>query len=398
MALTSHAELRRRLLIVLARAGGKLPRSEALDGMAARWDDSWTSDDLKPQASRPWETKWRNRSSFERDRMVKSGLLVHHTDGTWELTPEGWSAAHSAVSSRNEALERERARREALWQALIDAGGPSNVPAAVVRETGMYRGYRGVFADLRNTQSEAFPRGIAVTVLDLGKLYPNEMTTEGALYHFPSTDTPGRDKAEVESLRAAYETGLVVFVLTMAPNERRTVMRAYVEDLDADSGLALLTFSGDSTRPVPPPPEAEFNLTDNEDEAEVVWAKRRARPNQSRFAFDVMRRYGRRCAVCDLAVGVAIQAAHLRAKSRRGRDDARNGLPLCANHHLMFDRRLWTLNAYSGIVIHPDWTPEALGITRSSINHLKERPHPDALGDAWEQWMKEHPAASGTAS
>lgn len=389
MALTPHSELRRRLLAVLSAAGGSLPRPEALDAMDARWQDSWTTDDLTTQPSRPWELKWRNRTSFERDRLVKAGLLVHHTDGTWALTPEGWAASETAASERTNAIEAERARRESLWRMLRERGGPTNVPSTVVREAGLYRGYRGVYADLANTRSEAFPNGIALTVLDLGKAYANEMTDEGVIYHFPVTARPGRDQAEIEALRAAFKTGLVVFVLTTAPGEKRTVLRAYVEDLDSDSGLALLTFSGESPRPVPPPPDAEFTLTEEEDEA--VWAKRRARPNQARFAFAVMQRYGRRCAVCELDVGIAIQAAHLRSKARRGADDARNGLPLCANHHVMFDGGLWGFNMEGGVMTHPDWDMERLGLVRSDLSHLSELPHREALDDAWGEWKRKHP-------
>lgn len=389
MALTPHPELRRRLLAVLSAAGGSLPRPEALDAMDVQWGESWTPDDLMTPPTRPWELKWRNRTSFERDRLVKAGLMVHHTDGTWALTPEGWSSAQTAVNERSGAVEAERERRETLWRSLREQGGPTNVASAVVRDAGLYRGYRGVYADLANTRSDAFPNGIALTVLDLGKAYPNEMTDEGVIYHFPVTERPGRDRAEVEALRAAFQTGLVVFVLTMAPNEKRTVVRAYVEDLDTRSGLALLTFSGDSPRPVPPPPDVDFKLSDDEDDADA-WAKRRARPNQARFAFAVMQRYGRRCAVCTLEVGVAIQAAHLRSKARKGRDDPRNGVPLCANHHVMFDGGLWGVDTHGRVVIHPDWDADRLALVHADLSHLPVLPHAEALGDAWTQWTKKH--------
>lgn len=392
VALTSHSELRARLLRVLALHGGSLQRREALDEMDKKWRISWTTDDLSTPPSRPFELKWRNRTSFERDRMVKDGLLVHHREGTWELTLAGWAELDEVRTRRQAEVAQEQERRERLWSQLVRDGGPAEIAAETVRATGMYRGYRGVFADLEVTRSEAFPSGIALTVLDLGGRYANERAADGVLYRFPATEAPGRDRSEIASIRAAYEAGVTVFVVTMETGGSRTVHRSFVEDMDHASGLALLTFSGPSQTALPPPPDAPFSLVE-EAPAEAVWARRRARPNQARFAFSVLKRYGARCAVCDLSVAVAIQAAHLRSKARGGRDDPRNGLPLCANHHAMFDRGLWSITP-DGDIVTDDVLSPTLGITRANISHLPAQPHEDALSDTWQQWAKAHPSES----
>lgn len=393
MALTSHSELRARLLRVLSLHGGSLQRRKALDEMDENWSTSWTADDLSTPPSRPFELKWRNRTSFERHRMVEDGLLAHHKDGTWELTSAGWAELDETRAQRQAGIAREQARRERLWSELVRAGGPAEIPADTIRATGMYRGYRGVFADLEVTRSESFPSGIALTVLDLGGRYANERAADGILYRFPATETPGRDRSEIASIRAAYETGVTVFVVTMGAGSSRTVHRSFVEDMNYASGLALLTFAGHSRTAISPPPDAPFSLIE-EALAEAVWARRRARPNQARFAFSVLKRYGTRCAVCDLSVAVAIQAAHLRSKARGGRDDPRNGLPLCANHHAMFDRGLWSITPVGGIVTG-EIPPQTLGITRVDLSHLPAQPHNEALSDTWQQWGKAH--ATGQA-
>ncbi|MDU0366984.1 HNH endonuclease [Microbacterium sp. KSW4-17] len=377
---------------MLSLHGGSLQRREALDEMDEKWRNSWTADDLSTPPSRPFELKWRNRTSFERQRMVEDGLLVHRNDGTWELTPAGWAELDETRAQRQAVVDREQERRERLWSQLVRAGGPAEIPADLVRATGMYRGYRGVFADLEVTRSEAFPSGIALTVLDLGGRYANERAADGILYRFPATETPGRDRSEIASIRAAYEAGVTVFVMTTGAGGSRTVHRSFVEDMDYASGLALLTFSGRSRTAIPPPPDAPFSLVE-ETPAEAVWARRRARPNQARFAFSVLKRYGTRCAVCDLSVAVAIQAAHLRSKARGGRDDPRNGLPLCANHHAMFDRNLWSITPVGGIVTG-EIRSQTLGITRTDLSHLPAQPHEDALSDTWQQWAKAHPTGS----
>ena len=39
-----------------------------------------------------------------------------------------------------------------------------------------------------------------------------------------------------------------------------------------------------------------------------------------------------------------LQAAHIRPVSENGSDDPRNGLVLCANHHLAFDANLFAFD------------------------------------------------------
>jgi hypothetical protein len=60
----------------------------------------------------------------------------------------------------------------------------------------------------------------------------------------------------------------------------------------------------------------------------------------SKFSGAVLNAYERRCAMCGLSLGL-VQGAHIYPASAPGsRDETRNGLALCANHHLAFDRYL----------------------------------------------------------
>jgi len=60
----------------------------------------------------------------------------------------------------------------------------------------------------------------------------------------------------------------------------------------------------------------------------------------SKFSGAVLDAYGRCCAMCGLSLGL-VQGAHIYPASAPGsRDGTFNGLALCANHHLAFDRYL----------------------------------------------------------
>lgn len=96
MALTPHAQLRQWLILVLGDLGGSAPRSAALSGIQQSFGHALTEDDVESPKSRPWEDKWANRVSWERDRMVKGGLLAPFEGrGTpWSLTQDGWAIYH----------------------------------------------------------------------------------------------------------------------------------------------------------------------------------------------------------------------------------------------------------------------------------------------------------------
>jgi len=73
-------------------------------------------------------------------------------------------------------------------------------------------------------------------------------------------------------------------------------------------------------------------------------APRSKAPRDSRFAEDVLRAYGRCCAVCgyDVRIGgssdLGLEAAHIKWHQAGGSDDVPNGLALCTIHHKALDR------------------------------------------------------------
>lgn len=406
MALTSRSEHRHRILQTLsAQPAARAERSRVLSDMGSRFGELWSNEDLESPRTRPFEKKWENRASFERAEMVRDGLLSERADGVWELTKTGQSAAEALQDLPRNWRLSEIARREKLWTLLQEQGGPTNVPASAYRGL-IYDGYRGVYVDKKTTKSSVTPDGAALTFMHLGTAYADELTEAGVTYHYPDTGTPGRDAAEIRATRASFEAGLPVFVVTHGSlgSRSRTVQRAFVEEINDTERVALITFIGMGE--LPPPPAltmstTPFQLTDLD--SSWVWTKRKSRPNQNRFAFLVEKTYGRACAVCEVRISAVIQAAHLRPKSTMGSDDERNGLPLCANHHLLHDQFHWSIDPETlGIVASAEYENlQSLGITRRDISHLPALPHLEALNDAWSRWRSKQPKkqrATGSAS
>ena len=60
----------------------------------------------------------------------------------------------------------------------------------------------------------------------------------------------------------------------------------------------------------------------------------------SLFRKAVLAEYDNKCAICRCSEPKILQAAHIIAVSEGGNDDPKNGICLCANHHLMYDNEL----------------------------------------------------------
>jgi putative restriction endonuclease len=81
--------------------------------------------------------------------------------------------------------------------------------------------------------------------------------------------------------------------------------------------------------------------------AEGGGKRERRRKRDPAFRGRVLRAYGYRCAMCgfDGRLGhtlIGVDAAHVRWHVAQGEDDVTNGLALCALHHRLLDRGVWT--------------------------------------------------------
>jgi hypothetical protein len=289
----------------------------------------------------------------------------------------------------DDQVKRELARRLDIWAALKARGGPDGIRPELIKELRIHRGQQGVFRDLDVTRLvTGDPAGITVGVLHTGSAYADDLSEQGVIYHYPSTDRGSRDDLEIRASKACGELGVPLFVVITPARGAvvRDVRLSWVSDFDDGSGQMVMVFSEAPQplrhRDVLPHDDPEFRLQEERRRGE---SRASTRPTQWRFRFDVLKRYGPRCAVCDIRRPDLLQAAHLCPVEADGSDDPRNGLVFCLNHHRAFDLGLLRIHPET-LAVHPGTDAgslDGLGVLVQSIGHLPHRPHREALCWAW---------------
>lgn len=145
----------------------------------------------------------------------------------------------------------EFTRRLELWNRLREAGGPSEVPAALLRGLRIYGGARGIWVDKTLTgAATADGNGITVSLLAAEQgPYPDALAV--GRYEFPSTRVPGWDEASVEATKEADRQGLPVFLILRwaGSGNRRAVRRVRIAGWNNSEGHFLLEPYADQSTP-----------------------------------------------------------------------------------------------------------------------------------------------------
>ena len=238
--------------------------------------------------------------------------------------------------------DEERERRLGLWDT-VKGLGLGTISARSLRDLGVYGGAQGIWVDKVRTGNLA-PDGVTVGLLHTGRHYPDDLSEDGLIYHYPSTSRPvSRDTAEVEATKNAARLGIPIFVILPGEtHQTRRVRLGWVEDWDDEASLFLVLF-GDAAPAYSAPAEQDepFSLTDD---TPIRKALVKVRARQQVFRFQVLAQYGAKCAVCSITHPTLLKAAHIRGKREKGSDDWRNGLPLCATHHDACDAQLFAIH------------------------------------------------------
>ena len=273
----------------------------------------------------------------------------------------------------------------------MSAEDADNVDPSTLRAAHMYGGAQGIWVDKKTTDTLAKDgHGVTVAILHTGRHYPDDLSEDGLIYHYPTTHRqPGRDAAEIQATKNAASHSLPIFVILPGTNSsaKRSVRLGWVVDFDDENRQFLILFGKDEPKYQPPPSaDMPFALTGGQTPGKTT---AKTRPGQQRFRFQVLSKYGCKCAVCAITHRNLMKAAHICGKAHNGSDDWRNGLPLCSTHHDAFDAYLFVIQPKSLIVeTMPGVSPLSIGITAQMLSPIRGQPHSEALSWRFSQTKK----------
>ena len=285
-------------------------------------------------------------------------------------------------------MEQELNRREQMFAQLIEVSDGLPTPSQI-RELGMYGGAQGIYRDSKSTAKLTEDgAGVTVSILHTGRHYDDDMGLHELLYHYPKTDRPpSMDQGEIQATKNAGLLGLPIFVISNE-GKLRQVRIGFVEDWDDAAEIFLISLQEKWAVPQKVAEEAldAFELTAV---SETNLALTASRPNQAKFRFSVLKRYGHKCAVCHIRVTDVLAAAHIRDKRHDGSDDPRNGIVLCQTHHTAFDKHLFGVDPSNlEIRMGEEIDADDLGITEFQLTMERGVPHHDALEWRWSETLK----------
>ena len=144
------------------------------------------------------------------------------------------------------------------------------------------------------------------------------------------------DSPDNRSLRAAHaEQVPLIYLLGIAPSVYSLAAPVYVvRDMPAERAV-LMQIGSRATDLTPDGLRSDFEVR------RYALRETRYRLHQHRFRFAVLAAYRQRCTICALKERSLLQAAHIvEDVHERGEASVRNGLALCAIHHLAYDRHV----------------------------------------------------------
>ena len=296
-------------------------------------------------------------------------------------------------SSPGPSIDEEREWRLLRWEELGGTQMASGIMPQALRDLDIYGGQQGIWVDKKRTQSVTNDQfGVAVSVIHKGDRYPDDFDESGVIYHYPKTDRPrSRDLGEVEAVKNCNRYDLPIFVIRVSPenSQSREVYMGYVTYWDDESEVFIIEFGELEAVDAD---ELRKELFQVKEEGSIREYVTKVRSRNAGFRIASLRRYGTKCAVCEINVVELLDAAHIVPKAKSGTDDERNGIVLCSLHHRAFDRGLFAINPESLEIVPAPKGPslKQIGITKKSISHLQNFPHRKALETAWQKMIIEN--------
>src|SRR5262249_4542280 len=157
---------------------------------------------------------------------------------------------------------------------------------------------QGIWVDKKTTGTLARD-GVTVSILHTGRHYPDDLSDDGVIYHYPTTNrSAGRDAAEVQATKNAAALSLPIFAILPGTRSasKRSIRLGWVVDFDDENRQFLILFGKDEpTYQSAPNADMPFSLTGGQAPGKTT---AKTRPGQQRFRFQVIAKYGCKCAVC----------------------------------------------------------------------------------------------------
>lgn len=289
---------------------------------------------------------------------------------------------------RSSSPEEEILWRESVWAEMQAHPQWPDLPPEFLRQLNVYGGAAGIYSEMSRTRLIS-PTGIAISVLHTGRHYADDVDEDGIIYHYPTTSRSARsDQGEIDSVKTAGELQIPIFVI-LQRGRFRQVRRAWVSDSNDDSRLFLFMFSAVINRPFVVEPDRQALFLPKVARPEtIVQVLRRERSPQ--FKFEVLKRYGNKCALSGLSVVEMLDGAHVIPVDKGGSDDPRNGLLLSASLHRALDANLWAIHPKTlEIEIRKNGPSlNKMKIPISSLGGLLILPHEEALEFRYDLFVK----------
>lgn len=229
---------------------------------------------------------------------------------------------------------KEITRRIKLYKTIISKYPEEKITRGLIKELGIYKGGSGICRD----ESKIF----TLSVLHTGKIYPDELQEDALIYHYPVTNRPGStDANEIEATKECMRSEMPIFVILPGNKSKyRKLKLGWVIDFNDEEKLFLISFDKSKNKV----PEVEDKFVGIDEQRKSGKGKTKTRPGQAKFRFNLMKKYGYKCAICKIENETLLEASHIIPVENKGSDDWRNGMFLCKNHHISFDKSLFKVN------------------------------------------------------
>lgn len=203
------------------------------------------------------------------------------------------------------------------------------------------------------------------------------------------------DGPDNRALRAAFaEQVPLIYLMGVAPSVYALAAPVYVVE-DRPQERSVLVQIGSRATDMSP-----AGLRSDPDVRRYALQEVRHRLHQHRFRFQVLAAYRQRCTICTLRERSLLQAAHIvDDREERGIAAVRNGLALCAIHHLAYDRHVLGIDPRGVVHLAPRVLEEQDGpMLRAGLQsfhgrridpprHVTDRPDPELLELRYERFL-----------